>query len=494
MDKCLALADLGASINLMPLSVWKKLSLPELTPTCMTLELADRSISRPIGITEDVSVKVGVFHFPADFMVVDFKPGPQVPLILGRCFLKTDRALIDVYEGKLTLRVGNKAEYSQKVLGFSDVIASGNHTPYYDPIVSTSSPTLTPFGDSEFLLEEVNAFLALEDDPISPEVDHSYYDSEGDIDLPPHFEYAFLEGDDKLPVIIAKDLSVEEKAALIKVSPVHCVPKKGGITVVENDENELILTRLVTGWRICIDYRKLNEATRKDHFALPFMDQMLERLAGNKYYCFLDGFSGYFQIPIDQKDQEKTTFTCPYEMFAYRRMPFGLCNAPGTFQRCMMAIFHDMIEKTMEVFMDDFSVFRDSFSTCLSHLEKMLKRCEETNLVLNWEKCHFMVKEGIVLGHKIPKSGIEVDRAKVDVIAKLLHPTTVKGIQSFLGNVGFYRRLIQDLSKIARPMTQNLEKETPFYFSKESIESFNTLKKKLTEAPILVAPDWDLPF
>ncbi|GJT50761.1 reverse transcriptase domain-containing protein [Tanacetum coccineum] len=278
------------------------------------------------------------------------------------------------------------------------------------------------------------------------------------------------------------------------VSPIHCVPKKGGITVVKNDDNDLIPTRLVTGWRVCIDYRKLNEATRKDHFPLPFMDQMLERLAGNQYYCFLDGFSGYFQIPIDPKDQEKTTFTCPYGTFAYRRMPFGLCNAPGTFQRCMMAIFHDMIEKTMEVFMDDFSVFGDSFSTCLSHLEKMLKRCEDTNLSLNWEKSHFMVKEGIVLGHKISRSGIEVDRAKVEVIAKLPHPTTVKGVRSFLGHAGFYRRFIQDFSKIARPMTHLLEKETPFFFSEECIESFNTLKRKLTEAPILIAPDWDLPF
>ncbi|GJX42981.1 reverse transcriptase domain-containing protein, partial [Tanacetum coccineum] len=221
---------------------------------------------------------------------------------------------------------------------------------------------------------------------------------------------------------------------------------------------------------------------------------MLERLAGNEYYYFLDGFSGYFQIPIDPQDQEKTTFTCPYGTFAYRRMPFGLCNAPGTFQRCMMAIFHDMIEETMEVFMDDFSVFGDSFSSCLSHLDKMLKRCEDTNLVLNWEKCHFMVKEGIVLGHKISKSGIEVDKAKVDVIAKLPHPTSVKGIRSFLGHVGFYRRFIQDFSKIARPMTHLLEKDTPFIFSKECIEAFNILKKKLTETPILVAPDWDLPF
>ncbi|GKA40500.1 reverse transcriptase domain-containing protein [Tanacetum coccineum] len=160
----------------------------------------------------------------------------------------------------------------------------------------------------------------------------------------------------------------------------------------------------------------------------------------------------------------------------------------------MMAIFHDMIEKTMEVFMDDFSVFGDSFSTCLTHLEKMLKRCEDTNLSLNWEKSHFMVKEGIVLGHKISKSGLEVDRAKVEVIAKLPHPTSVKGVRSFLGHAGFYRRFIQDFSKIARPMTHLLEKETPFVFSEECVDSFNTLKRRLTEAPILIAPDWDLPF
>ncbi|GJW45500.1 reverse transcriptase domain-containing protein [Tanacetum coccineum] len=220
------------------------------------------------------------------------------------------------------------------------------------------------------------------------------------------------------------------------VSPVHCIPKKGGFTVVKNDENELIPTRLVMGWRACIDFRKLNEATRKDHFPLPFMDQMLKRLAGNEYYCFLDGFSGYFQIPIDPHDQEKTTFTCPYRTFAYRRMPFGLCNAPGTFQRCMMAIFHDMIEKTMELFMDDFSFFGNSFRNCLSRVDKMLQRYEDTNLCLNWENNQFMVKEGIVLGHKISKNGIEVDKPKVDVIAKLPHPTTVKGVWSFLGHAG----------------------------------------------------------
>nr|GEV20918.1 reverse transcriptase domain-containing protein [Tanacetum cinerariifolium] len=144
--------------------------------------------------------------------------------------------------------------------------------------------------------------------------------------------------------------------------------------------------------------------------------------------------------------------------------------------------------------MDDFSVFGNSFETCLSHLDKMIKQCEDTNLCLNWEKSHFMVKEGIVLGHKISKNRIEVDKAKVDVIAKLHHPTTVNGICSFLGHTGFYRRLIQDFLNIARPMTRLLEKHSPFFFSKECIEAFQTLKRKLTKAPILVAPDWDIPF
>nr|GFA00334.1 reverse transcriptase domain-containing protein [Tanacetum cinerariifolium] len=795
MDECLALADLGANIKLMPLSVWEGLSLPELTPTCMTLKLADRSVSKPIGIAKDVSFKVGIFHFPADFVVVDFEPDPRVPLILGRCFLKTSRALIDVHKGELTLRIGNEAitynldqtvrysanynqmttnkmdvvesaceEYSQEVLSFSNVTASGTPTPQNDPIVSATSPTPTPFGDSDFLLfEEDDAFLGLENDPDLPKINPFYYDPEGDIllleailnskpspplpnqeqnlpsfkeelkgyeaqtvkssideplevelkDLPHHLEYAFLEGDNKLPVIIAKELRSEEKAALIKVlkshkraiawklsdiqatlwskralssairfpktglrstepksmsllnylipqpsrvfevfsvtpvftgdsfqdfskisrpmthllekntpfvfsedciqafqtlkktlteapiliapnwdlpfelmcdasdfaigavlgqrhekhfkplhyaskmmndaetnytttekkmlavvyafetfrsylimnksivhtdhsalkylfakkdakarllrwvlllqefdfkkelkvceaktvkssvdkppevelkdlpphleyaflegdnklaviiakelgdeeksalikilmeeyykpavqhqrrvnlkihdvikkeveklldagliypisdSPwvclVHCVPKKGGFTVVKNEENELISTRLVTRWRVCIDYQKLNEATRKDHFPLPFMDQMLKRLAGNEYYCFLDGFPRYFQIPIDPRDQEKTTFTCPYETFA--------------------------------------------IDTCLSVCAMHRERFKDTNLCLNWEKSHFMVKEGIVLGHKISKNEIEVDRAKVDVIAKLPHPTTVK--------------------------------------------------------------------
>ncbi|GJS04681.1 reverse transcriptase domain-containing protein [Tanacetum coccineum] len=252
------------------------------------------------------------------------------------------------------------------------------------------------------------------------------------------------------------------------------------MTVVLNDNNELIPSRTVTGWRVCIDYRKLNDATRKDHFPLPFIDQMLERLCGNEYYCFLDGFSGFFQIPIAPEDQEKTTFTCPYGTFAYRRMPFGLCNAPATFQRCMTAIFHDMVEDFMEVFMDDFSVFGNSFDCCLANLDRMLARCEETNLVLNWEKCHFMVKEGIVLGHKISGAGIEVDRAKIDVIAKLPYPTNVKGVRSFLGHAGFYRSEFA----VGAVLGQRIDgKFNPIYYASKTLnnaqEHYTTTEKEL---------------
>nr|GEX55344.1 reverse transcriptase domain-containing protein [Tanacetum cinerariifolium] len=508
-----ALADLGASINLMPLSIWKKLRLPTLNDTKM----------------------VDKFYFPADFVVLDFVADPRVPLILGRPFLSTAHALIDVYEGEIILRHDDQSltlkcgdtpsisynnfqslnevdlidatceEDSQEVLGFTDVVSDEVSMQYYEPIVSNSSQNLTPFNESDFLLmEEADAFIVIHDEPISPEFNATYYDPEGDILIleallnndpePPSNQKDYFSSVRKdLKVVEPKNQSFDDEPPEVElkelpphldpwVSPVHCVPKKGGMTVIKNDKNELVPTRLVTGWRVCIDYWKLNEATCKDHFPLLFMDQMLERLAGNEYYCFLDGFFGYFQIPIDPKDQEKTMFTCPYGTFAYKRMPFGLCNAPGTFQRCIMVIFHDMIEQMMEVFMDDFLVFGNSFSTCLTNLEKMLKRCEDTKLALKWKKSHFMVKEGIVLGNKISKKGIEVDKAKIKVISKLPHPTTVKGIRSFLRHVGFYRRFIKDFSKISRPMTHLHEKNSPFIFSNECIQAFRTLKEKLTEA------------
>jgi hypothetical protein len=278
------------------------------------------------------------------------------------------------------------------------------------------------------------------------------------------------------------------------ISPTQVVPKKSGLTVVENAAGELIPQRTTTGWRVCIDYRKLNSYTRKDHFPLPFIDQILERLAGQSYYFFLDAYSSYNQVAIDPQDQEMTTFTCPFGTFAYKRMPFGLCNAPATFQRCMMSIFSDMVEKFLEVFMDDFSVFGSSFDNCLHNLSLVLKRCKETNLILSWEKSHFMVHEGIVLGHIVSKRGIEVDIARVELIENLPQPTSVKQICSFLGHAGFYRRFIKDFSKISRPLCSLLAKDTPFNFDEACLEAFQKFRSLLSSAPIMKPPDWSLPF
>ncbi|CAL1407748.1 unnamed protein product [Linum trigynum] len=262
------------------------------------------------------------------------------------------------------------------------------------------------------------------------------------------------------------------------VSPTHVVPNKGGMNVVPNEKNELIPMQTVTGWRVCINIRRLIDATRMDHFPLPFIDQMMERLAGHEFYCFLDGMSGYFQIPITLEDQAKNKFTCPFGTFAYQRIPFGLCNASTTFQRCMLVIFDRLVGEIMEVFMDDYSAYGDSFTHCLHNLELVLKRCEETNLALSWEKFHFMVHEGIVLGHKISKQGIEVDRVKIETISKLPPPISVKGIRSFLGHGGFYRRFIKDFSKISLPLTKLLERDAPFHFTPECTAAFETLMEK----------------
>ena len=254
-----------------------------------------------------------------------------------------------------------------------------------------------------------------------------------------------------------------------------------------NDMGEEIQTRLPTKYLVCIDYRKLNAATKKDHFPLPFIDQILEKLSSLGFYCFLDGYSGYNQLAIHPDDQEKTTFTCPFGTYAFQRMPFGLCNTPATFQRCMMAIFSDFIEDSMKVFMDDFSVFRPSFDVCLEHLTQILDVCIKKRLVLSWEKSHFMVREGIVLGHLVSSKGLEVDKAKVEVIQDLALPKSI-------GHVGFYRHFIQDFAKVSKPLTSLLCKEKDFIIEEEGKHAFMQLKRSLVEAPILQSPNWDLPF
>ncbi|GKA05286.1 reverse transcriptase domain-containing protein [Tanacetum coccineum] len=396
MDDCLALADLGASINLMPFSVWENLNLPDLTKTRMILELADRTISTPTGIAENIFVKVGTFFFPADFIVVDYIADPRVSLIPRRPFLRAARALIYVHGEQITLRHDDQSitfkvgdtktfsyntielvnrvdvidvaceEFAQEVLGFSNIskkieacitsksIPPGIDNADFDPKEDLLTlERLLNSGPSSTLPPEEQKFEELRTvEPSSdklPELELK--------DLPPHLEYTFLEGIDILPIIIAKDLKDENKTALLKVLRSH---------------------KRAIAWKI-------------------------------------SDIKG-----IDPK----------------------FC--------------------THKILMED-------------NVKPMVQHQRRVN-------------------PKIHESGIEVDKAKVDVIAKLPHPTSVKGIRSFLGHARFYRRFIQEFSKIARPMTYLLEKDTPFIFSKECVESFNILQKKLTEAPIFVTLDWDLPF
>ena len=245
---------------------------------------------------------------------------------------------------------------------------------------------------------------------------------------------------------------------------------------------------------MCIDYRKLNTATKKDHFPLAFINQMLDKLVGHPHLCFLDGYFEYNQISIAPEDQEKSTFTCPYGTFAFRRMSFGLCNASATFKICMMSMLSDLAEEVMEIFMDDFIIYGSGFEQCLKNLGTVLHRCQNKNLAFNWEKCHFMVTEGIVLGHRISTAGLEVDQEKVSIIKTLLPPTTVKGIRNFLGHASFYRRFIRDFSKFAKPLCRLLEKDAKFNFDESCQSAFEDIRSKLVEAPIMAKPNWNKGF
>ncbi|KAM2967482.1 hypothetical protein FF1_027740 [Malus domestica] len=595
--------DLGASINVMPYSIYASMNLGELKNDGVIIQLADRSNAYPKGVLEDVLVQVGDLIFPADFYVLDMEDSPHstpLPILLGRPFMKTARTKIDVFKGTLTM------EFDGEVIDFnlseSIKFPKDDHSCFSIDIIDDLAQDFLDCLERDTLettiaqgigqksgfavprsVEEAEIVAALESlpqyhgkpsNPISISVSTNKLlpsVTQAPVlelkPLPDHLKYAFLGDNKTLPVIVSSSLTAIEEEKLIRVlkehktaigwtladirgispttcmhrilleegakptreaqrrlnppmmevvkkeiiklldcgviypisdsrwvSPVQCVPKKSGVTVVKNAENELVPTRIQTGWRVCIDYRKLNATTRKDHFPLPFIDQMLERLAGHSFYCFLDGYSGYNQIVIAPDDQEKTTFTCPFGTFAYRRMPFGLCNAPATFQRCMVSIFSDFVEKIIEVFMDDFSVFGDSFDGCLENLTIILKRCVETNLVLNWEKCHFMVRQGIVLGHIVSERGIEVDKSKIDLIRYLPSPISVREIRSFLGHAGFYRRFIKDFSKISNPLCRLLQKDVAFDFNEECEKAFNHLKEMLTSAPIIVPPDWSFPF
>ncbi|RVW22966.1 Retrovirus-related Pol polyprotein from transposon 297 [Vitis vinifera] len=530
----------GQVFNLLPYSIYKELGLGELKLTSITLSLADRSVKIPRGVIEDVLVQVDKFYYPVDFVVLDTDPIVKginyVPIILGRPFLATSNAIINCRNGVMQLTFGNmtlelnifhlcqKHIHPEEDEGPEEVcmidtlveehcnqsmldqfeenpdesyedLDDGLAEPMGMNVVMSNwrqKPVILPlFKDEEVMKEAKDAILKLELKT-----------------LPTELKYAYLEEGNKAPVVISSSLTVSQEDNLLRIlrkhkkaigwqiydlkgiSPLICthhIYMEEGTKPTRQPQRRLnphmqevvraeVLKLLQAGiiypisdstWvspTKVVPKKKLNTVMRKDHFPLPFMDQVLERVSGHPFYCFLDGYSGYFQIEIDVEDQEKTTFTCPFDTYAYRRMPFGLCNAPATFQRCMLSIFN------------------------------VSKRCIEKDLVLNWEKCHFMVNQGIVLGHVISKKGIEVDRAKVELIVKLPPPTNVKGIRQFLGHVGFYRRFIKAFSKIAKPLCELLVKDAKFEWDDKCQRSFELLKQFLTSTPIVRAPNWELPF
>ncbi|KAK1697463.1 hypothetical protein QYE76_014160, partial [Lolium multiflorum] len=477
-DHCYyGLCDIGASVSAIPYELYTEIMHEigscELEDIDVVIHLANRETISPIGIVRDVEVLCGKIKYPADFLVLGSAASDYCPIIFGRPFLNTCGAIIDCKKEKILTRfAGEPYEFN-----FSKF---------------TKTPYKVDLPSNDFKMEQCASIVLVPNNPLQQHLENNLgttpppkEDPVFDLKpLPDNLKYAHIDDKKIYPVIISSKLSEIEEERLLEilkkhrgaigytlddlkgispsicqhainmeedakpvvehqrrlipkmkevvrnevlklleagiiypiadsrwVSPVHCVPKKGGMTVVPNDNDELIPQRIVVGYRIC-----------------------------------------------------------------------------------MSAIFHGFCESIVEVFMDDFSVYGNSFDNCLRNLDKVLQRCEETNLVLNWEKCHFMVNEGIVLGHKISEKGIEVDRAKVEAIEKMPYPRDVKGIRSVLGHAGFYRRFIKDFSKISKPLTNLLQKDVPFVFDDDCKEAFETLKKALTTAPVVEPPDWNLPF
>ncbi|KAH9670818.1 hypothetical protein KPL70_017120 [Citrus sinensis] len=516
-----ALLDLGASVNLLPYSVFLKLGLGELHPTPVVLQLANRSTKIPRGIVEDVLIQVDKFYFSVDFIVIDTQPiqdlRKHIPIILGRPFLATADAHIQCRTGNMQLSFGNMTielnifNIAKQPHNADDGIVDVDliEALIYNTFVSNLSDDplqtcLTHFGldfDIDRSVNEVNALL-----DSAPSMGTSKWKSRVEPlaqsekklipssksppklelkPLPNTLEYAFLGEESTLPVIISSSLNDEQNGKLLDVLKEH----KGALRWTIADIKCINPVD-------CMHYIHLDENAKSTREMQRRLNPNMKEVVRTKVLKLLDadGYSGYNQIPIAPKDQEKTTFTCPFGTFAYRRMPFGLCNAPATFQRCMLSIFSDMVERFLEVFMDDFSIFGDSFDQCLHHVTLVLQRCTEKNLVLNWEKCHFMIKQGIVLGHIISSKGIEVDKAKVDLISNLPPPKTVREVRSFLGHAGFYRRFIKDFSKVSRPLCNLLAKDVPFIFDDSCLVAFEKLKQLLASSPIIQSLNWSLPF
>ncbi|CAM8895153.1 unnamed protein product [Rhodiola kirilowii] len=434
----------------------------------------------------------------------------EIPIILGRPFLKTTRAVISCINDSLEFEIGGEKIkfHLRQACSAPNNSLDCNLLDIYDDF---SCDELTS-NEQELLSDEsigdsMMDLLMMDEEEQKERTEKGEGKGPCGIELkalPTSIRYEFLGPNSTFPIIVNASLNELETSRLLHVLRKRRAAIGYSIDDLKGISPDVCMHRIL----LDDDARPTRERLRRLNPMLGevvFKEITKLREAGIIYavpdsewvspiHVVPKKGGGFFQIPIHPQDQEKITFTCPYGTYAYRRMPFGLCNAPRTFQRCMMAIFSDFIENTMEVFMDDFSVYGSSYDSCLENLSRVLDKCIETDLVLNWEKCHFMVQEGIVLGHLVSNRGIEVDRAKIEVIEKLPPPRDVKGIRSFLGHAGFYRRFIKDFSKIAKPLTDLLHIDTPFLFNDPCDKAFEKLKSALTSAPILQPPNWGLPF
>ncbi|GJU67157.1 reverse transcriptase domain-containing protein [Tanacetum coccineum] len=435
----------------MPYSVYAKLSLKTLKPTKISVRLADRSFQYPIGIAENMLFEVDKFTFPMDFVILEMEEDSKVPLILRGPFLHTTNAVIHVKQKQLNLGIGSermifsidstmKHSYSNDDICFSIDVVDKILEEDFDALLDKGCSILysiegTPL--EETLFAEFDEFMAMtieeniktelekEEIPFKKITFDIEYKIKKSIDEPPtdlelkplpnHLEYAFLEEPYFIPVIIPSQLSEQNKEKLVSILKRHKQAFAWKTTDILGicpsfckHKIQLLDVRKPVVQKQRILNPNMKEVAKKEIVKL--LDSRIIYLIADSHWV-----GEYVQIPINIMDQEKTTFTCPFRTYAYMRMPFGLCNAPATFQRCMLAIFYDMIDESVEVFMDDFFIFGKSFDNCLHNLDKMLQRSKDANLVLNWGKCHFIVKEGIVLGHKVSGASLEVDKAKIDL-------------------------------------------------------------------------------
>ncbi|KAK1601209.1 hypothetical protein QYE76_007524 [Lolium multiflorum] len=504
-DHCYyGLCDIGASVSAIPYELYTEIMHEigscELEDIDVVIHLANRETISPIGIVRDVEVLCGKIKYPADFLVLGSAASDHCPIIFGRPFLNTCGAIIDCKKEKILTRfAGEPYEFN---------FSKFTKTPYKADLPSNdfkmeqcASIVLVPNNPLQQHLEnsESEAFRKERDEleeiflrqpilkhdlPVEdlgttpPPKEDPVFDLKP---LPDNLKYAHIDDKKIYPVIISSKLSEIEEERLLEILKKH----RGAIGYTLDDLKGISPSICQHAINMEDDAKPVVEHQRR---LIPKMkevvrNEVLKLLEAGIIYPIADSrwVSPVHCVP---KKGGMTVVPNDNDELIPQRIVVG----------CMSAIFHGFCESIVEVFMDDFSVYGNSFDNCLRNLDKVLQRCEETNLVLNWEKCHFMVNEGIVLGHKISERGIEVDRAKVEAIEKMPYPRDVKGIRSVLGHAGFYRRFIKDFSKISKPLTNLLQKDVPFVFDDDCKEAFETLKKALTTAPVVEPPDWNLPF